>query len=131
MKKIISAKIAGNILIIFLLLLFIFHILILLRIVPYEIVWGGQIRNSSSLIIFEVIALFLTLVFILIISMKIGYIKAGKFRKIINIGVWFIFVYFLLNIIGNLASGVSMEKLIFAPITIIITLLAFILAVEE
>ncbi len=49
MTKLISPKFSANILIVSLLLLLIFHILILLRIVPYTIVWGGQIDDFSSL----------------------------------------------------------------------------------
>ena len=131
MKKLISAKLAGNILIISMILLVIFHILILFKVVPSEIIWGGQIKDKSSIIIYEMIALFISLVFIMIIAIKIDYIKAVKLKKVINIGIWVIFVYFVLNTIGNLASGVSVEKLIFAPITILLTIFAYRLAIEK
>ena len=39
-------------------------ILILLRIIPYNIVWGGQIDDSSSLTALEGTSLFLTIVFL-------------------------------------------------------------------
>ena len=130
-KRLISSRLSGNILFISLILLAVFHILTLLGIVPYEIVWGGQINDSSSLIIYEWIALFLTIIFILVVSIKIGYVKTEKFRKAINIGVWLIFGFFLLSTIGNLASGVSVEKMIFAPISILITVFAFRLAIEK
>ncbi|MCJ8013520.1 hypothetical protein MUG84_17475 [Paenibacillus sp. KQZ6P-2] len=131
MEKLISARLSGNILVISLVLLVIFHILILLRIVPYETVWGGQIVDSSSLMILECIALFLTIMFILVISIKIGYIKTKRFMKANNIGIWIMFGYFSLNTIGNFASVVSVEKMILAPITILMTLLAFRLALEK
>ncbi|MNI98604.1 hypothetical protein D3C73_1574810 [compost metagenome] len=71
----------------------------------------------------------LTLLFILVISVKIGYIK--KLKKIGNFGVWFIFAYFLLNTIANFASDVTAEKLIFGPVTVIMTLFALRLAIEK
>ncbi|MNW43196.1 hypothetical protein D3C74_203890 [compost metagenome] len=129
MKKLISVKLSGNILVSCLILLFIFHILLLVGMMPHDIVWGGKISNPESLIIFESISLLLTLLFILVISIKIGYIK--KFRKISNFGVWFIFAYFLLNTIANFASDVSAEKLIFGPITVIVTFLTLRLAIEK
>lgn len=131
MKKLISARLSGKLLISFLILLTMFHALILLGVVPYEIVWGGQIKDSSSFIILEGISLFFTIGFIWLISLKIGIVKTEKFKKTIRAGVWIMFGYFLLNTIGNFASGVSAEKLIFAPITILTTLLAFRIAIEK
>ena len=48
MKKLISAKLVGNILLAALGVLFIFHILVLLGVLPADIVWGGQITDSPA-----------------------------------------------------------------------------------
>jgi hypothetical protein len=131
-KKLISARLAGNILFAALGLLSIFHILVLLKVIPADIVWGGEIQGvPSNLITLETTALVVTLLFILIIAAKLGYVPAGKLSGAVNIGVWLIFVYLLLNTLGNLASGISFEKLIFAPITIVLALCAFRLAIEK
>ena len=131
MKKLVSFKLAGNILITLLLLLIIIHILIMLRVIPYDFVWGGQIKDEASLVKFEVFALVTSFLFLAIILLKINHLKFMKFRKIINIAVWIMFVYFLLNTVLNFASGVSLEKLIFTPVTIIMSLLIFRLAIEK
>jgi len=95
-------------------LLAIFHVLIILEILPSGIVWGGQAKDSqSNLVTLEIISLVVTLIFVFIIAAKIGYIEAGKFKKVIKGGVWIMFVYFILNIFGNLASSVLIEKMIF------------------
>lgn len=132
MKKLISVKLAGNILLAALGLLAIFHILVLLGVIPADIVWGGMIQGvPSNLVTLETVALLLTLLFIVIISAKTGYVQAGRLSGVVNIGVWLIFAYLLLNTLGNLASGVSFETLVFAPITIILALCAFRLAIEK
>jgi hypothetical protein len=132
MKKLISEKLAGNLLLISLGLLAIFDILILLNIVPSNIVWGGQIKDPAvNLIVLELIALVVTFIFAIIIAAKMDYIKAGGFTKAVNIGVWVIFAYLILNTLGNLASGVSFENLIFAPITLALAFCAFRLAIEK
>ena len=132
MKKLISAKLAGNILLFSLGLLFLFHILVLLKVIPAEIVWGGQIQGvPANLFPLEAVALVVTVIFILIVIAKMGYVQVGKFYTAINIGVWLIFAYLLLNTLGNLASGISLEKLLFAPITIILALCALRLAIEK
>ena len=132
MKKLMSANLAGNVLLISLGLLAIFDILVLLNVVPSDVVWGGAIKGSTTnLLVLETIALFVTFVFAIIVAAKIDYIKAGKFKKAVNIGVWVIFAYLLLNTVGNLASGVSFENLIFAPITVVLAFCAFRLAIEK
>lgn len=131
MKKLISVKLAGNISIVLMVLLIIFHILIMIRIVPYDIVWGGQIKDDVSLMKFEIFGLVTSFLFLVIVLVKVDYLRFTKFRKITNIAVWIIFVFFLLNTVGNLASGVTLEKLIFTPITIILSVLIFRLAIEK
>ena len=132
MKKLISAKLAGNILLAALGLLLVFHILVLLRMVPAGIVWGGQIQGAqTNLVPLETAALLVNLLFILIVAAKLGYIQAGRLSGAVNVGLWLIFAFLLLNTLGNLASGVSFENLIAAPITILLALCAFRLAIEK
>lgn len=132
MKKLISARLAGNILLVALGLLALFHILVLLGVIPADIVWGGMVQGvPSNLITLEIISLLVTILFIAIIAAKTGYVQAGRLSSAVNIGVWLIFAYLLLNTLGNLASGVSFEKLIFAPITILLALCALRLALEK
>ena len=132
MKKLISAKLAGNILLFSLGLLFLFHVLVLLKVIPAGIVWGGQIKGvPANLVTLETVALLVTAVFILIVAAKTGYLQAGKLSGAVNVGVWLIFAYLLLNTLGNLASGISLEKLLFAPITIILAFCALRLAIEK
>jgi hypothetical protein len=132
MKKLISAKFAGSVLLIALGALFIFHILVLLKVLPADIVWGGQIRNAqANPILLESIALLATLLFMLIIAARAGYVRAGNLSWAVNIGVWMTFAFLVLNALGNLASPVPFEKLVAAPITIILALCALRLAIEK
>lgn len=130
MKKLISAKLAGNILLFSLGLLLLFHILVLFKIIPADIMWGGQ-ATSTNIITLEIIAIVVTLFFGFVIAAKTGYINTGKFAVVVNILVWIIFLFLLLNTLGNLASGVSAENFVFAPVTLVLTLCAFRLAIEK
>ena len=132
MKRLISTKLAGNILLILFGVLIVFHILVLFNLLPPSIVWGGQAGNSSAnLRILEIISLTFTILFAVVVAAKIGYIKVGKFIKLINVFLWIIFVYLLLNAAGNLASSSSLEKLIFTPIATVAALLVLRLALEK
>ena len=129
--NLLSGKLTGTLLFALLLLLILFHILILANIIPYDIVWAGQINDSSSLWLLEGIAIIMTSVFALIIAIKIKWIKLNKFAGLINICMWLIFIFFLLNVLGNLTSPVSAEKWIFTPLTIVMALLSLRLALAK
>ena len=132
MRNIITARLAGNILLTVMLLFALLFVMILLGVVPSSFIGGGQPDNSSNPPFpFEIIALFTILVFSYIISIKSGYIKAENLTKTANVGIWLIFVYFVLNAMGNLASDVTLEKLVFAPITAFLALLSLRLAIEK
>jgi hypothetical protein len=132
MKRLISARLAGNILLAALGLLFIFHVLVLFGVLPAEIVWGGMIQGGqTNLITLETVTLAMTLLFMLIVAARIGYMQVGRLSGAVRVGVWLIFIFLLLNTLGNLASGVSFENLIAAPITIILALCALRLAIEK
>jgi hypothetical protein len=124
MKKIISAQLAGNILLVAFSLLAIFHLLVLAHLVPSNIVWGGQIAGSpANLSTLETISLVITVVFAIVVAARMDYIKAARFKTAIKILLWITFAYTILNAVGNLASAVSFENLIFAPITLVLAFL--------
>ncbi len=130
--KRVSAKLAGNILLISLGFVAVFHILVIIGVVPANVIWGGQIGNApANLIALELFALLMTALFAGIIAAKAGYINAGRFRKAVARGVWIVFAFFVLNTIGNFASGASAENWIFAPLTILLALCALRLAIER
>jgi hypothetical protein len=83
------------------------------------------------LILLEGIALAVTMLFVLIVAAKIGYLHAGRFQPVVDIGIWLIFIFLLLNTLGNLASGFSFESLFAAPLTILLALCALRLAIEK
>jgi hypothetical protein len=132
MKKLISAILAGRLLVILLALLAIFHVLIILQIVPLGSAWGGQVSNSSAdLLVLELLALVVILMFALVVKAKLNLVRRGKRGKAIDLGLWLMAVYFLLNTVGNLLSRVALESFLFAPLALIMTLLAIRLVLEK
>ena len=131
MKQWIPFRLAGNLLLVAFGLLLIFHLLIMAGVVPSEIVWGGQIgASATNFWVLEIFALVTTVIFALIVAAKMNYILAGRYRRAITIGLWLVFAYLALNTIGNLASGVTVEKLLFTPVTVVLALCALRLALE-
>lgn len=132
MRTIISARLAGTVLLVAFGFLAAFHVLVLIGVVPSTVVWGGQLSESSGTgRTLEIIALLVTILFAIIIAASMGYIRTGRLRKVMRVGVWLIFVYLVVNTLGNLASAVSLENLLFAPLTLLLSLCALRLAVEH
>jgi hypothetical protein len=131
MKKLISFKLAGKITVTLLVLLIIFHILLLLGVVPSDIVWGGKASDKAHLLKLEIFSLITSFIFLGIVLLKVNQDKFIKYKNAINYAVIVICAYFGFNIVGNLASEATTEKLIFTPITIILTILLFRLALEK
>lgn len=131
MRKLISAKTTGNVLLALFGLLVVFHVIMLFNLLPNNVVWGGRAGSSSSFQVLVTISLIFNILFAGAVAVKIGYIRLGKGGGVINIVLWIIFTYLILNTAGNLASNSSFEKLLFTPITIVAAFLVFRLALEK
>ena len=129
--KLPDVVIVGKILMGLLVLLMVMHVLILARVIPYEVVWGGSIKDETQLYVFEISALIINGLFFIITAIKLGHIRAPGLWRVADIGMWIVFAYFAMNVIGNLSSGVSWEKLLFAPLSIVLALLSLRVAVHR
>jgi len=122
--KLPDVGIVGKILMGLLVLLMVMHVLILARVIPYDVVWGGNIKDESQLNVFETSALVITAVFLVVVAIKLDYIEVPKLKRAADLGMWVVFAYFGMNIIGNVTSEVSWEKLIFIPLSVVLALLS-------
>jgi hypothetical protein len=103
----------------------IFHILVLIQIIPYQIVWAGRLNSIAEMQRFETISILINCFIILIITIKGNYLNFKFSSKIIIILVWLFIILFSLNTIGNLMAKSNFEKLVFTPLTFILALLSF------
>ena len=129
--KKVSVKIAANTMILLSLCSIIFHFLIVFRIIPYNIVWGGRIETLSQMYVFEMISLTINLFILVIIGIKAGHIKPYLHEKVVTFVLWGLVVLFLLNTIGNILSLNSFEAVVFTPVTMIAAIFCCRLAVEK
>ncbi len=113
------------------LLTIVFHLLVLVKIIPYGIVWGGRLQSDSQMYKFEATSIAINLLFMMIILVKSGYLKIRISPLIIRIFLWLMTGLFLLNTIDNLLSDNHLERIIFTPVTIILSIFGFVLAVSK
>ena len=124
-----NVSLAGNILLFIFGLLFIFHLLVLSGIIPYDIVWAGKISNREEMIRMESISLFLLAIAIMVVVLRMEYLPLNVPAKINRIGIGALVVLFTLNTIGNFTAKHPLEKYGFGLLTFVITLLLLQLAI--
>ena len=131
MKNFISELFAIYGLLIILSLVVIFHLLIMFSIIPSEIVWGGRLNVKSQMLAFESASVIINLLMLLVVMMRAEILKVRINRMIIKIALWIMFGTFLLNTLGNLFSINDFEKLVFAPLTLLLSIFCLRLAIGE
>lgn len=106
----------------------IFHLLIITGIIPYDIVWGGRLHSREEMIRFEVVSIALNIVCLSAVLLKLNDRKKIIPIKWINGILWGMALLFTVNTVGNLYSDNHWERIIFTPVTILLTIGACILA---
>ena len=105
-----TPKTAVNILLCRLAIAIVFHLCILFKITPYEITWGGRLKNDQEMYVFEAISIVVNLFLGVILLIKGSYIKPIISIKIVNIILWGFIILFGLNTIGNIFAATNFEK---------------------
>ena len=91
-------------------LIILFHLAILIKLIPYDTTWGGRLKSDQEMYLFEGISILLNLFLVLILLIKGAFIKAIIPIKVVNILLWIFFSLFALNTIGNFFADNTFEK---------------------
>ncbi|RFS21898.1 hypothetical protein DVR12_14700 [Chitinophaga silvatica] len=111
-------------------LVLLLHLAIILKFIPYDIVWGGRLKNDGDMYFLETISIAANLLFSFLVMIKGGYINIKVSNKLINILLWVFVVLYLLNTLGNIFAATIFEKC-FAVITLIFALLTGIVLLSK
>lgn len=135
MKKLISFKLASQLSQLLFGLLILFHLTVITGIlffdfVPVDFLWGGRLENQDQLLSFEIISLLLIILCFLIVLVGTARIKIPSLMRAAKVGLWILFVLFLLNTAGNLLAKTLFENLI-AIVSALLSLLCLRLALES
>ena len=130
MRTPVRARFAGLTLIVLFCLLAVLHVLVMAGLVPGEIVWGGRAAASGNVMVMEAAALLVTLLFVAIVALRLRALASPGLRVSVRVAMWVVVAYLALNLVANLASSVGTESLVFAPLTLVMLLLAVRVAIE-
>jgi hypothetical protein len=131
MNKLISERLAVNSILIILSVIVLFHLTVLIGLVPFDIVWGGRLKDAQQMRRFETVSILTNSVMITVIAIRGGYLPVRIPARIVTIALWLMGVLFVLNTLGNLASVNLWERLLFTPLTAVLALLCFRLAIYK
>ena len=115
-------------LLIILSLLLVLHICILLKFIPYNVVWGGRLKSDTEMYRFEIVSILINLFFLFSILVQSNFLTINFPKKIMTIILSIMTALFLFNTFGNAISKNKIEQRVFTPITFILAILSLILA---
>ncbi len=104
------------------------HFIILLKIIPYDIVWGGRIKSDIEMYRFEIFSIVINAIFIIVILIQAGFLITRIPNNIITYALWIMTGLFLLNTFGNAFSKNKIERRLFTPVTILLVIFSLVLA---
>jgi hypothetical protein len=131
MKQLVSERLAVKSILIILSLIVLFHLAILLGLIPFDMVWGGRLKDAVQMRRFEAISILANGIMMVVVAIRGGYLNLRVSARIITIALWLMSALFVLNTLGNLASVNSWERLIFTPLTLVLALLCLRLATSS
>jgi len=106
----------------------VFHFLALFQVIPFDILWGGRLKTKEEMWVFESISIVLNFLMLGVILIYRGAIQIGISKKSLRFSLWAMAVLFFINTIGNLFAINKWEKIIFTPMTFLLSLFCFSLA---
>lgn len=87
-----------------------FHVLVLLKVVPGDIVWGGRPRSDAELRSLEVISLLVNALLLHVLLQKAGRVRAVFSARALSVILWVFFALFVLNTLGNALAATVFER---------------------
>lgn len=107
------------------------HFLILLKFIPYNIVWGGRLKSDAEMYRFELVSILINLFFLFIILIQSNILTINFPQKIMTILLGLMTALFAFNTLGNIKSINKIERIYLTPITLILTICSLILALTN
>ncbi|WP_045464637.1 hypothetical protein [Sporocytophaga myxococcoides] len=121
-----NSKTAIKIMLWLLVFVMLFHLSIIVKLIPYEITWGGRLKSDIEMYVFETISILINLLLFSILLIKGRYVKEYLSMKVVDIILWIFIILFGLNTIGNILAETIFEKF-FTLLTLAFAMLLWII----
>jgi len=109
----------------------IFHLLVIIDIIPFTIIWGGKMKTHEDMLVMEGVSIGINLLFLGIVLLRFYQRFNSSIVNKLRFVFWIFFVLFSLNTLGNLFAETLTETLVFTPLTIMLAVLSLRLALKN
>ncbi len=123
MSQFLTSARAINISLLLLTIILFVHVLVLVGVVPYAVVWGGRIESQEQMQVSEMISIVSVMLMMWVLAMKSRHLSQVIPEKVLDVIIWAMAVLFGLNTLGNLLSENIFEKVFFTPLTLLLMVL--------
>ncbi len=108
------------------------QLLVAAGVIPISVLWGGrQTELTPTLRVASLAAAAVLGVFIYIIRYRAGLVGSVPPPTAIRVAAWVVTGYLALNTLGNFASVTPVEKLLFGPMTLLMTIACLVVAASR
>ena len=114
-------------LLILLSLFLLLHFSILIKIIPYNLIWGGRLKSEKEMVRFEIFSILINSLFVIVTLTRMSLLTIDMPKNVITYSLCFMTGLFLLNTLGNITSKNKLEQRLFTPITILLAIFSLIL----
>ncbi len=122
-----SKKVALIIMFFILGTILIFHFLIFTEQIPYDKVWAGKLNSVEEMKSYEIFSILLNVFMLVVLIIKYKQLERKERNKIIDIFIWIFAIFFALNTLGNLFAQSLIELILGSLLTLISSILCFII----
>ncbi len=123
---------SANIATILFVLVIILQLLLAAGILPVSMAWGGrQEVLTSNMRVASIASAVILGLFAYIIRRRSGLMGSEDISVLIKVLAWIVTVYMAFNTFTNLASLSSAERMIFTPITSVLSIVCFIVSISR
>ncbi|MDX2283625.1 MAG: hypothetical protein NW241_05655 [Bacteroidia bacterium] len=113
------AQTAATLLTVLLAALLLFHAGVLLRWIPWTLVWGSRLKREADMYRAETVSILLNAVFLWIALEQAGLIPARLPAAAGTYAVWGMGILFLLSALGSAVSPSRFERWVFTPLALL------------
>lgn len=125
-------QISANIAAVLFAIVILYQLLIAIGLVPITMAWGGrQSELTPGLRIASIVSAVILALFAYIIRRRAGLVGLAEITLLIKILAWVVTAYMAFNTFTNLTSQSMAEKMIFTPVTILLTIACIIVSVSK
>lgn len=109
----------------------VFHVLVVAKVIPYTIVWGGRLKSDREMLRFELVSISINCFFLFTILVQANAVAMDFPKSAMTVILWTMTALFALNTVGNVFSKNKLEQRLFTPITLLLSVFSLILALNN